>query len=756
MTETELKQPKPNKKFSLNKHFFYTMIATFSVVIISLQYSIFQTYSNHKFEIKKSVAEHLKTIELAFKDDLDYINSIAMFLGGKISIAGSDIKKISLVMTQPFKNTNNSPYSWILFDYVTSDGLLIADSIRGKIDIPIKIDQNKRSWFKTSIETPWAMQTSKNDISITSGEMILPIAFGITDLKNNFIGYLTTGININKLLNKLKSITEKTISFAIFDNYKNIVLKSEDFNIGQDKKHLETKAIKLSHYPFKIIVQSSSDYEKKFFYDVMLNQIIRNAIMTMFLIAVLTYLKLKVVNPVLDLSIYSEKLSKENIEDIDDHKSKEYHIKEFDLIYKNLQNIRKIRLELKKSLDEHKVTRKALEKLNTSLEFNVKQRTIELEQALKTKTRILNNLSHEIRAPIHGANGIAQLLVDVWNDITEEEKLYQIKLVAKNTARLSKFVSNILDLSKFSAGKMKFDFKDIEFISITEDLIEEFNELYIKLKDIKIILKPHGCNKIYLVGDELRISQLLRNILGNAVRYSPQSGHIYIEINYYKDTHNILISVSDEGIGIPKDELDMIFEPFVQSSITTTNAGGTGLGLSICKEIVEAHSGRIWAENIVPTGAKFNIILPVKSINQPTNIETKNNFNSIENFQKTILFIDDENSSHEMFELIAIKHKNINVIGLHSGMEAINMINNIIQNHKIELILLDLMMPDISGLEVLKFIKSNEHTANIPVIVQSGVSESSIEIKDAIMLGAADSISKPYNYSDLIKKINLA
>ncbi|MBN9542972.1 MAG: hybrid sensor histidine kinase/response regulator [Alphaproteobacteria bacterium] len=394
---------------------------------------------------------------------------------------------------------------------------------------------------------------------------------------------------------------------------------------------------------------------------------------------------------------------------------------------------------------------KTLSLINQDLENKVKERTFQLEQALNIKTQILNNLSHEIRMPIHGANGISQILVDVWDKISDNDKYEYLKKIAKNNARLAKFVNNILDLSKITAGKMQFHYRDINLIDIMTDILEEVEELYLNNKKIEIYHDFKGFKSVLLSGDELRISQLLRNIFNNAVKFTKEGK---ITVKFEQDLINklpaIKIIIQDEGIGIPLNEIDNIFEPFIQSSLTDNKAGGTGLGLAISKEIVEAHNGKIWAEHNKPNGAIFNILLPANEI---TLLNT--NSNNLEKHTpqaiSKILFIDDEQSSHDLFNLMIYKQSHLKVVHSLNGIEGIEAL----KNHKIDLILLDLMMPVMNGYEFLKIIRKNPEYAGIPVILQTGVNSTSPEILEIkTLFPDVQVIYKPYEHHILLESIH--
>jgi signal transduction histidine kinase len=245
--------------------------------------------------------------------------------------------------------------------------------------------------------------------------------------------------------------------------------------------------------------------------------------------------------------------------------------------------------------------------LNEELEEKIRERTIDLEKALAIKTDFLNNISHEIRAPIQGFAVISEGLVEYWKEFSEEKRYECAVVIANNATRILDLILNLLDMSKFQAGKMILDLKCICFSDLVEIIIEECRDLYLNKKLIKIeFIKGE---EVFVNADRNRMLQVLRNLFYNAIKFSPN--YSVIKVNVSEKDNNLHFIISDEGIGLDKEEFNKIFEPFEQGGRSNKYYGGTGLGLSISKEIVNAHGGKIWAENNFDIGASFHFTLPV-------------------------------------------------------------------------------------------------------------------------------------------------
>jgi PAS domain S-box-containing protein len=242
------------------------------------------------------------------------------------------------------------------------------------------------------------------------------------------------------------------------------------------------------------------------------------------------------------------------------------------------------------------------------LEINLKQHVHKLAVALEAKERFLRNISHEIRTPLQSILSLPETLKENYDSFTDQERKKCIDLLVISNKRLVNLMSNLLDLSKFRDGKFLMDFKEENLENTVNNIINEFNthgKIFLNIE--KDVVK----NCTY---DDFRITQVIRNLIQNSIKYGSSEKPICINISKYKDfsKHYIKLTVTDSGIGIPVEERATIFEAFVEGSKTQSFAGGTGLGLSIAKEIVEAHRGKIWVEDSVAkegTSISFTIQL---------------------------------------------------------------------------------------------------------------------------------------------------
>ncbi|MCP4752583.1 MAG: PAS domain S-box protein [Proteobacteria bacterium] len=228
------------------------------------------------------------------------------------------------------------------------------------------------------------------------------------------------------------------------------------------------------------------------------------------------------------------------------------------------------------------------------------------EAANRSKSEFLANMSHELRTPLHGILGFAKLSIDKIGALSRNKLLEYLTEVYTSGQRLIALLNNLLDLSKLEVGKVEYDFREEKISEIVAMILKEF-QVALTDKVIEVEFLEETRSDLVMV-DREKMGQVVRNLLSNAIKFSKTESRIVVET--MKQSDNLLLAVKDNGVGIPAEELETVFDKFVQSSKTKTGAGGTGLGLAICREIVDDHGGAIWAENNPEGGAVFKIEIP--------------------------------------------------------------------------------------------------------------------------------------------------
>ncbi len=369
---------------------------------------------------------------------------------------------------------------------------------------------------------------------------------------------------------------------------------------------------------------------------------------------------------------------------------------------------------------------------------------LKAEQSDKLKSNFLANMSHEIRTPMNGIIGFTDLLKD--DALTNQDKNEYIKLINNSAELLLKLIDDIIDISKIEAGEINIDKKEHNLNLLLKDMYVLFDEIRLKKeKNIELRLSlPEESVQTTIYTDSMRLTQVFTNLLTNALRFT-DSGYIEFGYNINDNCYNFF--VKDTGIGIPRDKLKIIFERFRQVDETPTRSfGGTGLGLAISKGIINILGGKISVESELDKGSIFKFTIPFSSENYHTQYDQKEAKTEKAISNKTILVVEDNPISFRLTEII-LKRLRMNIINAKTGKEAISKLDQ----NKIDLILMDINMPEMDGYTATRNIrKSNK---KIPIIAQTAYAMRE-EKNKCINAGCNTVITKPINKSILIQLIH--
>lgn len=361
-------------------------------------------------------------------------------------------------------------------------------------------------------------------------------------------------------------------------------------------------------------------------------------------------------------------------------------------------------------------------------------------EANKAKSRFLANMSHEIRTPMNGIYGSLQVLK---SEALSEQGKHLLQNAEYSVNALMTIINDILDLSKIESGKLVLENRAFNFEHMLERLNSDFrpsaSQKGIALNIESKIKYPNR------VGDEIRIRQILLNLVTNALKFT-ETGFINLEVDLTPDSEFVAIKVSDSGIGMSDDMLQKLFKPFEQADPSITRKfGGTGLGLTITKELVECMNGAIKVESQEHKGTQITVILSLPVATEAVVTKTLERVDSTI-LKETVVLVAEDNPINQTVIKAMLSPVVAKLVLVDNGLEAVN----ILDTFKPDLVLLDIQMPKMDGLEACKNIKKGHAQLPLIALTANAFDEDKKKYRD---VGFDGYVSKPIDKSLLLKEI---
>ena len=378
------------------------------------------------------------------------------------------------------------------------------------------------------------------------------------------------------------------------------------------------------------------------------------------------------------------------------------------------------------------------------LEFELKGARHKAEESSKAKAMFLANMSHEIRTPLNGIVGMAEQLAQSQLDADQR---YFVDIMRSASSTLLSIINDVLDISKIESGKFSIETTPFNLNETIRRTLSIFGEKA-KQTNVSLDIELMDDRGIMHLGDPHRLSQVLFNIVGNAMKFT-QAGYVRVTSHLARGENDICLvsfSIEDTGVGMDMAYLTKVFEAFTQEDASVTRKfGGSGLGLSIARNIVHIMGGTLEIESEKGKGTRVNIRIPMRISNE----KTKQDIVEITDLQKSlkglrILAVEDNELNRMVLQVILKKCEVVLTIA-HNGQEAIDLI----QQQEFDLVLMDVQMPIVDGLEATKYIR-NELKMIIPII---GLSANAMreEVEICKQAGMNDYLVKPYSERVLVE-----
>jgi PAS domain S-box-containing protein len=380
----------------------------------------------------------------------------------------------------------------------------------------------------------------------------------------------------------------------------------------------------------------------------------------------------------------------------------------------------------------------------------LQEANLQLREATRMKDEFLATMSHELRTPLNGVLGLTEALREGIYGKVDERQAGVLSRVEESGRHLLDLINDILDLAKIEAGKAELNIEPIELDGLLRNLSSVSTPLASK-KQIEITWDIDR-NVEILQGDARRIRQILLNLLGNAIKFTHDGGHVSVSLRADPQHNAAIFAVQDDGIGIPPEKIKLLFRPFTQlEDALTREHGGTGLGLSIVKRLVDLHHGHVSVESEVGKGSRFEVFLPWQPTRQKeSNPETPviisdGNFTDLaEDHDAPLVLLAEDNEMNRKLIEEFLGARNFRVIVACDGRQAVELAQLEIP----DLILMDIQMPNMNGFDAMRHLRADARTRGIPMIALTAFAMPG-DRERCIEAGANDYLAKPVSLKAL-------
>lgn len=374
----------------------------------------------------------------------------------------------------------------------------------------------------------------------------------------------------------------------------------------------------------------------------------------------------------------------------------------------------------------------------------------QLKKSSSAKSDFLATMSHEIRTPMNAILGMTNFLKE---DNPRKDQLESINILDFSAKTLLSLIDDILDFSKIDAGKIEFEQTDFELKELVSTVSESFKTTALNNK-VELITEIGEKLPKYLTGDPAKLIQILNNLVSNALKFTDK-GYVKIFVQCVAEKNkkvDVEFKVSDTGIGIEESRLDSIFESFVQADKKTKRLyGGTGLGLSISKKLVELQNGSISAKSTLDKGSEFIVLLTFGKPENKENTDAGRVETQEENIEGLKVIVAEDNLVNQKVMQSFLRKWKVDATIVSNGLEAIEAL----KSNEVDLILMDLEMPEMDGYEAATAIRNLEDATkkNIPIIALTAAALN--EVKEKVYsVGMNDFVTKPFNPVELRRKLS--
>jgi PAS domain S-box-containing protein len=415
------------------------------------------------------------------------------------------------------------------------------------------------------------------------------------------------------------------------------------------------------------------------------------------------------------------------------------------------------------NINRYKNAEAALLEERALLSRRVAERTAELRaanaqlaRAARLKDEFLASMSHELRTPLNAILGMAEILREQIYGSLNDQQTMALGHIEEGGRHLLDLINDILDLSKIEAGKLELSLDSVLIEPVCEASLRFIKQMAQK-KNIRVSFSLDQ-NLTTIQADERRLKQILVNLLTNAVKFTPEGGAVSLEVSGDKSLRVVYFTVRDSGIGIAKEEIAYLFKPFVQlDSKLSRQHEGTGLGLSLVSRLAEMHGGSVTIESVVGQGSSFMVLLPwtedpatrpVSIFSATGAVSDSQLYPDRVSLEQILILLAEDNEANIRTIVDYLEAKGYRMTIARNGIQAVQQV----QEEQPDLVLMDIQMPVMDGLEATRQIRANKGFAQPPIIALTGLAMSG-DRESCLAVGVNEYVSKPVNLKRLDEMI---
>lgn len=764
-------KPAFTAKASIRRDFMGLATCIAFVTFVLAGWFSYRTYVDQQTKILTKLKFVASRIERSLIDDIAYTTYQMEYIGKQIvKRKDQDLAFVEkLLSTYRLSYKSNVAVSWNMFSWVNEQSFMVANSDQGILEKPI--DMSFREYFKKTKIEPFEIFFSYPTYGVVTHQYLIPAAMGVVNAKGKYIGSVTFGFDIASFHRKFQALTEEEgVQFLVY--YKELPTITSA-SLTTEKIDVMTKQFKkksasrssgilslhsfwypqkdyayfrtLEHYPFTIVTLFDAQKTSEAFWKNLPWRIGEYLCLSLAAIGCLVLLYRKVVRPVERLSLAAKTISEGVETDLPLS-----GVKEIDTLAEQLNQTQIYMLALKEAHAE------------------IKRHSEEIEQALRLKTELVNNVSHEVRIPIQAIKAMIEHLGGNWHMLVEKERHQIFTRLDEATDRLVTFVTNLLSVAALKSGQVSFQKSLLDLRDLVEEALLEWEILAAKRGVTFKKTVPEV--PVWVMGDQERLNEVIRNLLSNALKFMDQGTiELILEPTSYrtdtKETMGWALKVKDQGPGIAESDLKRIFESFIQGTSSSRKTTGTGLGLSISQHIMWRHEGEITVENNKgEKGATFTCLFP--KINPSDSLIStyiakaptmSNEPSSAPAPQVTeitpihVVLVDDEPFILESIPLLLL-HTRYKMTCFGNRAALMEYLTEQ-PRAQVDMILLDVMMGEEYGIDILKEIRNLPKWQDIPVILQTGaVGDAAVE--QCLEPGKTEVLHKPFKKQQLLEALD--